>query len=228
MRLSGNTFWLKKKNWNNFVEYKEQTDDIIGNYQMIALCTYSLDKCNATEIIDVVVNHQFSLIKKEGKWEKVESSKRKQAEEAAIQATKNWEYTFDAVPDPIAILDNKYRVVRVNRAMAARLGVTPEECVGVICYRAIHGTDKPPSFCPHRQLLKDKLEHIKEIREDNLGGDFIVSVSPLFNSEGKITGCIHVARDINERKQAEEALKKAHESLEEKVKERTTELEEGL
>ena len=194
---------------------------------MITLCTYALYKHNTAEIISLVVNHQFSLIKKDGKWEKVESSKRKQAEEAVIQATKNWEYTFDAVPDPIAILDNKYRVVRVNRAMAARLGVTPEECVGVICYRAIHGTDKPPSNCPHRQLLKDKLEHIKEVREDNLGGDFIVSVSPLFNSEGKLTGCIHVARDINERKQAEEALKKAHESLEQKIQERTTELEEA-
>ncbi len=227
LRLTGNISWLEEKDWNNFANYEEEIDRIIGNYRMIALCTYCLDRCNAKEIIDVVVNHQFSLIKKDGKWEKVESSKRKQAEEAAIQATKDWEHTFDAVPDPIAILDNKYRVVRVNRAMAARLGVTPEECVGVICYRAIHGTDKPPSSCPHRQLLKDKLEHIKEVREDNLGGDFIVSVSPLFNSEGKLTGCIHVARDINERKQAEEALKKAHESLEQKIQERTTELEEA-
>src|SRR5664280_2915645 len=225
LRLTGNTFWLEKKDWNDFVDYEEEVDRVLGNYQIIALCTYCLDRCNAKEIIDVVINHQFSLIKKDGKWEKVESSKRKQAEEAAIQDTKDWEHTFDAVPDPIAILDNKYRVVRVNRAMAARLGVTPEECVGVICYRVIHGTDKPPSSCPHRQLLKDKLEHIKEVREDNLGGDFIVSVSPLFNSEGKLTGCIHVARDINERKQAEEALKKAHESLEEKVKDRTSELE---
>ena len=225
LRLTGNISWLEEKDWNNFANYEEEIDRIIGNYQMIALCTYCLDRCNAKEIIDVVVNHQFSLIKKDGKWEKVESSKRKQAEEAAIQATKDWEHTFDAVPDPIAILDNKYRIVRVNRAMAARLGVTPEECVGVICYRAIHGTDKPPSSCPHRQLLKDKLEHIKEVREDNLGGDFIVSVSPLFNSEGKLTECIHVARDINKRKQAEEALKKAHESLEEKVKDRTSELE---
>jgi PAS domain S-box-containing protein len=218
MRLSGNTSWLEKKDWAYLVDYMGKMDDIIGKYQMIALGSYFIDKYSAAEITEVVSNHQFSLIKREGKWERIDNSGRKKAEEAVIQATNNWEYTFDAVPDPIAILDNKYRVVRVNRAMAERLGVTPEECVGVICYRAIHGTDKPPSFCPHRQLLKDKLEHIKEVREDNLGGDFIVSVSPLFNSEGKITGCIHVARDINERKQSEEALKKAYDSLEEKVK----------
>jgi PAS domain-containing protein len=167
-------------------------DDIIGEYRMIALGSYFTDKYSTAEIIEVASNHQFSLIKKEGKWEKIDNLGRKKAEEATVQATKDWEHTFDAVPDPIAIIDTEYRVVRANRAMAARLGVTPEECVWVICYRAIHGTDKPPSFCPHWQLLKDKLEHIKEVREDNLGGDFIISVSPLFNSEGKLTGCIHI------------------------------------
>ena len=67
VRLSGNTSWLEKEDWNNFIEYKEQTDDVIGNYRMIALCTYSLDRYNAAEIIDLVVNHQFALIKKRRK-----------------------------------------------------------------------------------------------------------------------------------------------------------------
>ena len=41
---------------------------------MIALCTYSLDKCSATGIADIVSNHQFILAKKEGKWERIENS----------------------------------------------------------------------------------------------------------------------------------------------------------
>ncbi|MDY9927715.1 PAS domain S-box protein [Methanosarcina sp.] len=206
LRLSGNTFWLEKEDWNDFVEYEKKIDRVLGNYQMIALCTYCLDRCNATEIIDVVNNHQFALIKKDGKWEQIESSKRKKAEEAALQAAKDWEYTFDAVLDLIAIIDDKYRVVRANRAMAARLGVTPEECVGLTCYSVVHGTNEPPSFCPHRQLLKDGLEHSTEICEDCLGGYFLVSVSPLHDSKGNLIGSVHVARDINERKQTEEKL----------------------
>ena len=213
MRLSGNTTWLEKENWSSFIEFKEQTDKAMDTYKMVNLCTYFLDRHNAAEIIDVVVNHQFALIKREGKWKCIESPKRKQAEEAVLQATKNWEYTFDAVPDLISILDTEYRIVRANKAMAARLGTTPEECVGLTCYRVICETDEPPSFCPHSQMLKDGLEHTREVHEDSLGGDFIVSVSPLHDSEGKLTGCIHVARDITKRKRAEKALRESEELL---------------
>jgi hypothetical protein len=71
--VSGNTFWLKKKEWNDFVDSEEEIDRIIGNYQMMALCTYSLNRCNETEIIDVTINHQVALIKREGIWEQIES-----------------------------------------------------------------------------------------------------------------------------------------------------------
>lgn len=82
--------------------------------------------CSTAEIIDVVSSHQFALIKKDGKWEQIENSGRRRAEKEAIQATKNWEYTFDAVPDLVAIIDDKHRVVRANKAIAARLWMTSE------------------------------------------------------------------------------------------------------
>jgi PAS domain S-box-containing protein len=85
LRLTGNTFWLQKEDWNDFTDYEEEVDRVLGNYKMIALCTYCLDKCNAKEIVDVVVNHQFALIKIDGKWEQIESSKRKEAEGTVIQ-----------------------------------------------------------------------------------------------------------------------------------------------
>uniref|UniRef100_Q466R1 histidine kinase n=1 Tax=Methanosarcina barkeri (strain Fusaro / DSM 804) TaxID=269797 RepID=Q466R1_METBF len=209
LRLSGNTFWLEKNDWNSFVDYEKEIDSIIGNYSMIALCTYCLERCSATEIIDVVINHQFALVKKEEKWTQIESSRRKKEKEKAFQVTQYWGSTFDSMPDLIAILDDKYRIVRANKAMAARLGLKPEECIGLICYRALHGTASPPSFCPHRLLIEDGLEHTTEIFEECLGGYFILSVSPLYNSKGKIIGSVHVARDINERKKAEKDLKKS-------------------
>ncbi len=150
---------------------------------------------------------------------------RKKSEEVVFRDTDDWKHTFDAVPELIVILDTEFRIVRANNSMAASLGMTSKECIGLTCYRVVHGTDKPPFFCPHRQLLSDGLEHTVEICEESLGGYFIVSVSPLHDSEGKLTGCIHVARNINERREAEETLKKAYDNLDKLVKERTNQLE---
>ncbi|MEE9497328.1 MAG: response regulator, partial [Desulfobacterales bacterium] len=141
---------------------------------------------------------------------KEEISERRQAERAILKAKKDWERTFDTVPDLVAILDTNYRIVRVNKAMADRLGLTPAECVGQTCYCAVHGMDEPPSFCPHAQLLKDGREHMVEVREERLGGDFIVSTSPIFDSEGHLTGSVHVSRDITERKMLEDKLRQAY------------------
>ena len=63
--------------------------------------------------------------------------------------------------------------------MAERLGLTPAECVGLTCYRAIHGTDCPPDECPHAKLLANGRQHTGEVFEERLGGDFLVTCSPL-------------------------------------------------
>ena len=138
---------------------------------------------------------------------------RKLTEEAIIKAKKEWERTFDGVPDLIAIIDDRHRVVRVNRTMSKRLGLPPEQCVGLPCYKVVHGTDRPHCCCPHSQTLLDSREHVIEIHEDRFGGDFLVSTTPIFSPEGRVTGSIHVARDITEQKRIEKEHETAAEFL---------------
>ena len=138
-------------------------------------------------------------------------TERTEAEEKLIQAKEEWERTFAAVPDMVAIIDNEHRILRVNEAMAGRLGRKAEECVGLRCFEAIHGSSEPPDFCPHAKSLKDGLQHIEEVHEERLRGDFLVSTTPLHDQEGRMIGTVHVAHDITERKAAEERLRESEE-----------------
>jgi len=134
----------------------------------------------------------------------LDMTEQKKAEEELARAKQDWERTFDAVPDLVAIIDLDYHIVRANRAMAERLGTTEKECIGRVCYSCFHGTDEPPSFCPHAQLMKDGKGHIAEIYEERLNAILLVTASPIHDDEGKLIGCVHVARDITKRRRAEE------------------------
>jgi two-component system, sensor histidine kinase and response regulator len=131
---------------------------------------------------------------------------RKKLEARLNQTSKEWEQTFDAVQDLIMIIDDKHRIVRANKPMANRVGMTPEEMIGQTCYKIVHGTDKPLEACPHSLLLKDHKSHSVEVREERIGGYFVVAVSPIMLSQGGLQGSVHIAHDITKRKKAEEIL----------------------
>jgi PAS domain S-box-containing protein len=101
LRLTGNTFWLEKGDWKDFTDYEAAVNGTIGNYKMIALCTYSLDRCDACGVIDVVRNHEFALIKREGRWELIESSEYKKAKEELARLASFPEMN----PSPVIELD---------------------------------------------------------------------------------------------------------------------------
>jgi len=67
----------------------------------------------------------------------------------------------------------------------------------------------PPPFCPHRQLLADGSPHTAEIREDRLGGDFVVNVRAAARPEGKLIAVSTSSADITASKRLEEQILQA-------------------
>jgi len=130
------------------------------------------------------------------------------------QTSEKWERTFNAISDPIAIIDENYKIIDINMAMAESLGKLPEECIGQTCYRLVHLADAPPDNCPHARTLSDGQSHKMEIEEEAMNGFFMVATSPLTGTEGRTIGSVHVAHDITDRKQAEDALSGANRKLE--------------
>ena len=135
----------------------------------------------------------------------------KKAQEAIVLAKREWELTFDSVPDLISIIDDRFRIMRLNKAMANRIGVAPPRAIGLKCHDCFDCGETPPSYCPHAKALETGEEQTIEIPNQCFGGEFLVTVSPLYNDEGALRGGVFVARDVTLLKQVEEALRESEE-----------------
>jgi signal transduction histidine kinase len=80
IRATGNTLWLEKRLWKDFMDFEKELNEIIRQYRIITLCSYSLGDCEISEVIQVSNSHQFALIRNEGKWELLKDDERKLAE----------------------------------------------------------------------------------------------------------------------------------------------------
>lgn len=121
LRLSGNTFWLEPKDWRAFTEYEAAIDGVIGRYRMMAACTYSVDRCGFDEILDVVRNHRFALVRRGGRWELVESARGRRA----YDELENMAQFPGQNPNPVLRLTGDAGVLYANpaaRAFLASLG----------------------------------------------------------------------------------------------------------
>jgi PAS domain S-box len=130
-----------------------------------------------------------------------------------LEDIEGWKFVLNSLPDLIAILNHKYEIMWVNDAMAECLSTSPDSCLGVRCFEAIHGTKLPIDDCPHAKMMMDNKRHTEELYEPNLGGYFLVTASPIKDKSGNILGSVHIARDITERKIMEDKIK---DSLQEK------------
>ena len=90
-RLTGNTAWLERSGWDNFVEYEGLVNASFGKYRIIALCTYCIGRCGAGDVLDVVRNHEFALARRDGRWDLLESSSLKAAKADLARANEQLE-----------------------------------------------------------------------------------------------------------------------------------------
>ncbi len=113
---------------------------------------------------------------------------------------------FDSISDMVFSTTKDYVLTKINRAVSERLGKPPEEIIGKKCYEVFHGRNEPRRKCPHHKALTTGTPGAVEFDEDYLGGTFLTSSSPIFDSEERLIGTVNVMRDVTEIKELHEEL----------------------
>lgn len=139
MRLAGDTFWLEKTDWGRFMACEAAVDSAMDRREMLALCTYSLAQCGVGEIIDVVANHAFALVKRAGAWQIVQSVERKKITESLRDSEQRYRALFNSMTEGFALHEvicdqvgrpYDYRFLEINPAFEMLTGLKRDEVIG--------------------------------------------------------------------------------------------------
>jgi PAS domain S-box-containing protein len=126
-------------------------------------------------------------------------------QEQIRHAKEEWELTFNTVPDPVLVLDDQFHIRYANRATAKLVGVEAAQLVGKPCHEVVHGLSGCHPDCPYARLLATGKEQRADVVEERHGRVFDNTASPLYDSSGKMRGCVEVLRDITDRRRAEDS-----------------------
>jgi PAS domain S-box-containing protein len=161
---------------------------------------------------------------------------RKQTEDTLRRAMEFDEAVMANIGEGLYTVDNQGLVTKMNPAAEKLLGWTFEELRGKRMHDVTHhkhpdGSPFPAEECPGLQVLREgkALKDFEDtfIRKDGRFFSVSYSSSPLRNRDGEVVGVVVVFQDITERKQAQEALRQSQAELENRVAERTAELQQA-
>ena len=134
----------------------------------------------------------------------------KHAEESARLASQQWQKTFDAIQDGVALIDKEGRIQQVNRAMSGLLRKTRSELRGKPMQEALlqalgqFDVSAIPSVRASRRQSAEFLAN---------GRWFFTTVDPVLDGDGAIEGSVKVITEITDRKRSEAALTRAQDAL---------------
>ena len=129
------------------------------------------------------------------------------------QANRHWMEIFDAITDFIVVHDQGDKVLRVNRSLAAMIGVPPTELIGVNMRALMALTSDTASYsCPFCRAMADDAD---EFAHPVFDRTYLVSTSRVHGASDEGLQTIHVLKDISDRREAERRYRELFDNIQE-------------
>ncbi|MCK5504927.1 MAG: PAS domain-containing protein [Thermodesulfovibrionia bacterium] len=213
--------------------HPDYQDTVKGNFQQlindgieVSPFEAKLIRIDGTDVyVEIASNHFIHHNNHTIQFTLYEITSRKEMEELFFQSRQDWEETFHTITDMITVHDKDFNIIYANKAAKKilKLPVLGGNKVHK-CFKYYHGAKCPPDGCPSCDCLKTGIPTNFEIFEPHLKMIIEIRAMPRFDRNNQLIGLIHIARNVTERKRAEEAIQKAKDELEMRVEERTSEL----
>ena len=155
-------------------------------------------------------------------------TERKKAEEESKRANAYNRSLIEASLDPLVTINPDGTISDVNGATVNVTGFSREELIGTVFSK--YFTEPEKAKVGYEKVFRDGsvTDYGLEIRSrDGKITPVLYNATVYRDGHGNVTGAFAAARDITERKRAENALLQAYNELDERVKERTRELQEA-
>jgi PAS domain S-box-containing protein len=129
------------------------------------------------------------------------------------QANRHWTEIFDAITDFIVVHDQADKVLRVNRSLAAMIGVPAAELIGVNMRALMALTSDTASYsCPFCRAMADASDEFVHPVFDRT---YLVSTSRVHGPSDEGLQTIHVLKDISDRREAERRYRELFDNIQE-------------
>ena len=153
----------------------------------------------------------------------------KRVEKALRRSREQFRNLTETTSDWVWEIDKDSRYTYVSPKIRDVLGYHPEEIIGKTPFDLMppDEDDRVSKIFNAIAVTKQPFHCLENINLHKNGYLVILETSgvPIFDDDGELCGYRGVDRDISRRKQAEEELQKAHDELENRVAERTRELD---
>jgi DNA repair protein RadC len=149
IRVAGYVAYLKMKQWQVIIKFEREINKYIASTPALGLCAYPLDKCNASELIDIMSTHQYVVDKHNGSFILLGNQGYQQALQEYEHKEEEYHLVIQNLKEELQESEDKFlkvirnspniivittlkngKYIEVNESFTRALGYTRDEIIG--------------------------------------------------------------------------------------------------